>query len=85
MLDLCYCDETGRETRRAIRPLGLWFWGKVWTLVAWCELRGDFRMFRIDRMLALEEAGRSFKPEPGRRLVDFYRQMECRGEMATHQ
>jgi hypothetical protein len=25
---------------RVVRPLGLWFWGKVWTLVAWCELRG---------------------------------------------
>lgn len=80
VLQLRYCDEMGRETSRAVWPLGLWFWGKVWTLVAWCELRKDFRMFRIDRMLELDLAGRSFKPEPGRRLIDFYRQMECRGE-----
>ena len=36
-----------------VRPLGLWFWGKVWTLIAWCELRGDFRAFRIDRIAAI--------------------------------
>lgn len=72
VLAIGYRDESGAETRRAIRPLGLWFWGKVWTIVAWCELRDDFRMFRIDRIKALAEAGRAFKPEPGKRLADFY-------------
>ena len=31
-------------------PAGLLYWGKVWTLSAWCELRNDFRGFRIDRV-----------------------------------
>jgi predicted DNA-binding transcriptional regulator YafY len=79
VLRLGYRDENGQETVRDVRPLGLWFWGKVWTLIAWCELRNDFRMFRLDRMQALGEAGRSFKPEPGQRLVDFHRRKECRG------
>ena len=65
-----YRDEAGAESRRTVRPLGLWFWGKVWTLVAWCELRRDFRMFRVDRIAGLDEAG-PFAPEPGRRLADF--------------
>ncbi|TXH82382.1 WYL domain-containing protein, partial [Thauera aminoaromatica] len=25
-------------------------WGQTWTLGAWCELRGDFRSFRLDRI-----------------------------------
>ncbi len=75
-----YTDQNGAATRRTVRPLGLWFWGAVWTLVAWCELREDFRMFRLDRMDALAE-GASFKPERGKRLQDFYRQMEERGEI----
>ena len=62
-----------------MRPLGLWFWGKVWTLVAWCEMRGDFRAFRIDRIAIGRAAGRNFKPERGKQLADFYRSME-RGE-----
>jgi predicted DNA-binding transcriptional regulator YafY len=76
VLRLDYCDEAGRATVRDIRPLGLWFWGKVWTLVAWCELRGDFRAFRIDRIVGLAGAGRIFRPERGKQLADFYRTIE---------
>ena len=68
---LDYRDEAGRPSRRTVRPLGLWFWGKVWTLVAWCELRRDFRMFRVDRIADLAE-GDAFEPEAGQGLADFY-------------
>jgi predicted DNA-binding transcriptional regulator YafY len=71
-LDIAYSDEAGRVTERVVRPLGLWFWGKVWTMVTWCELRGDFRMFRLDRIADMQECG-PFRAEPGRTLVDFYR------------
>ena len=70
-LHIAYRDEAGATSERRIRPLGLWFWGKVWTLVAWCELRGDFRMFRLDRIESLEE-GAPFRTEPGTTLRDFY-------------
>jgi predicted DNA-binding transcriptional regulator YafY len=78
-LSFAYTDQHGVATRRVVRPLGLWFWGASWTLVGWCELREDFRMFRLDRMDAVEE-GASFKPERGKRLQDFYRMMETRGD-----
>ncbi|KXF81695.1 helix-turn-helix transcriptional regulator [Enterovibrio coralii] len=44
--------ETGEGvcTSRVIQPLGQVYWGKVWTLVAWCELREDYRSFRVDRI-----------------------------------
>jgi predicted DNA-binding transcriptional regulator YafY len=75
-LSIEYRDGKGDASARAIRPLGLWFWGKVWTLVAWCELRQDFRMFRLDRISQADELGDKFKPEPGKTLKDFYRAME---------
>ena len=71
-LRFAYCDEAGARTVREVEPLGIWFWGKVWTLVAWCELRGDFRVFRIDRMTDCAEAGR-FRPDPARSLAEFFR------------
>lgn len=71
-----YTDQHGAATQRRLRPLGLWFWGKVWTLVAWCELREDFRMFRLDRMAEPMQTGETFRPETGKRLQDFLRQME---------
>ncbi len=68
---LSYRDEAGALTERMVRPLGLWFWGRVWTLVAWCELRRDFRMFRLDR-IEQSELREVYAAEPGQRLEDFY-------------
>jgi predicted DNA-binding transcriptional regulator YafY len=75
-ISLAYRDAEARATERTVRPLGLWFWGKVWTLVAWCELRDDFRMFRLDRIDAMTDTGETFRPERGKTLTDFYRSME---------
>jgi len=75
-LAIAYADAEKRTSDRVVRPLGLWFWGKVWTLVAWCELRDDFRMFRVDRIDAMSDAGTPFRPERGKTLADFYRTME---------
>ncbi|NBN62880.1 WYL domain-containing protein [Microvirga tunisiensis] len=71
-----YTDAQGTVSRRTLRPLGLWFWGQVWTLVAWCDLRQDFRMFRLDRIQALDIPGETFRMERGRTLADFYRTIE---------
>jgi len=76
ILSLDYRDEAGRGSMREVRPLGLWFWGKVWTLVAWCEMREDFRAFRIDRIATITPGARRFKPERGKTLADFYRRVE---------
>ncbi len=69
-LRMTYADEAGAQTERAVRPLGVWFWGTVWTAVCWCELREDFRMFRLDRVLALEELDR-FRPTKEQTLRAF--------------
>ena len=74
IVTLDYSDEEGATTKRNVQPLGLWFWGKVWTLVGWCELRDDFRMFRLDRISSLAPTGDIYKPEPNRSLEEFSRQ-----------
>jgi predicted DNA-binding transcriptional regulator YafY len=66
-----YRREDGDLSRRRIRPLGLFFWGGVWTVVAWCELRVDFRSFRVDRMDSLETLEELFPDEPDKSLAAF--------------
>lgn len=83
VLALDYRDEQGRPTQREVRPLGLSFWGKVWTIVAWCEMRDDFRAFRIDRIAGMAGAGRTFRPERGKTLTDYYRLAERRESEAA--
>src|SRR6185503_6273124 len=50
-LHMRYANERGDETQRTVRPLGVFFWGRIWTLAAWCELRDGFRNFRLDRVV----------------------------------
>jgi predicted DNA-binding transcriptional regulator YafY len=73
VIKLDYADEHGRASRRRVRPLGCFFWGAVWTVAAWCELRQDFRSFRVDRMRAVDATGERFREEPGRTLADLLR------------
>ncbi|MFN3646191.1 MAG: helix-turn-helix transcriptional regulator [Gemmobacter sp.] len=68
---LDYADAEGRPTRRDVRPLALERWGVAWALIGWCALRGDFRNFRLDRILSLEVLPGVFPPEPGREWADF--------------
>ena len=67
-----YRDESGRSSERSVRPLALAFYGPVWLLVAWCELREDFRSFRLDRMSRFEILEDRFRPERGKTLNDFF-------------
>jgi predicted DNA-binding transcriptional regulator YafY len=69
---LDYTSADGSETERVVRPLGLFFWGYGWSLTAWCELREDFRSFRLDRMRALQPLETRFQDEPGHRIEDFF-------------
>lgn len=74
-VEISYRDRKDDESLRVVRPLGLFFWGATATLGAWCELRNDFRNFRIDRILSLTELDESFQSEPGKTLQDYYRSM----------
>jgi predicted DNA-binding transcriptional regulator YafY len=68
-----YRDESGQSSERPVRPLVLEFWGRVWTLAAWCETRRDFRSFRVDRIGTLTPTGETFPDDPGKTLTDWRR------------
>ncbi|UTH73025.1 YafY family protein [Chromobacterium sp. IIBBL 290-4] len=47
-LRMVYRSKSGEDSERDVLPLGLFDWGGVWTLGAWCALRKDYRNFRFD-------------------------------------
>lgn len=71
-----YEDAGARSTERVIWPLGVFFWGSAWTVLSWCELRNDFRSFRMERIRRLEILEVHYPDTPGRRLADYFRWME---------
>jgi predicted DNA-binding transcriptional regulator YafY len=69
-----YLDLNERRTsERVLRPLGCFYWSATWTLAAWCELRDDFRSFRVDRIEGLDVLDERFRDEPGKTLADLFR------------
>jgi len=53
-LHLLYTDNDGRQTERVVWPFALGFFDQVRVVIAWCEMREDFRHFRTDRMTAVQ-------------------------------
>ncbi|WP_299042482.1 YafY family protein [uncultured Tateyamaria sp.] len=70
-LRLTYHSKGDRITTRTIRPLHMEYWGRVWTLTSWCEMRNDFRVFRVDLIQSAEALPEMFVDEPGKRLADY--------------
>jgi predicted DNA-binding transcriptional regulator YafY len=60
-VSISYSSLDDQNTEREIWPLGLVYWGKVWTLVAWCLLRQDYRVFRLDKITQLNLATKQFQ------------------------
>lgn len=63
-----YRDARGAATERVVWPFAMAFLAELRLLAAWCETRADFRHFRADRVVALEDTGRRY-PEQRHRLI----------------
>jgi len=71
-LRIDYQDASSQNTTRVIWPLGLFFWGNTWSVLAWCELRSDFRSFRLERIGTLQTLHERYADTRGRRLSDYF-------------
>lgn len=53
-ISIGYRDGNDRVSHRTLWPFLVGFFDRVLLLIAWCELRGDYRSFRIDRITELQ-------------------------------
>jgi predicted DNA-binding transcriptional regulator YafY len=61
---LVYLDAENRKTERVIWPIVVGYHEAVRILIGWCELRKDFRSFRIDRVAAATFMEERFPARP---------------------
>ncbi len=66
-LRITYTDAEERRSERTIKPLAILYYLEVVVLTAWCELRADFRHFRLDRIITCETTDERFLGE-GKKL-----------------
>jgi predicted DNA-binding transcriptional regulator YafY len=81
LVELDYTDAKGDGTQRRVWPLGMLFFGSVWLLAGWCELRDAFRVFRADRINHLTVLEERYRPTPGRSLRDYLISEGVEGEI----
>lgn len=74
-LRIRYRDEQGRVTERTAWPLAIAYLDTADLVVSWCELRADFRTFRLDRFLEATVTDESFRPQRVPKLRAFLEKM----------
>ncbi|MCB9639963.1 MAG: YafY family transcriptional regulator [Myxococcales bacterium] len=79
-LEFGYTRQDGLVSKRTVCPLALYFWGRTWLLASWCELREDYRNFRVDRMVDVHVCDESFEESEEisfDRYVEMMRASDC--------
>lgn len=74
LLEFTYRNSKGEETRRAVEPMTLLFKGYAWYLFGFCQLRNDYRFFRLSRI-----------SNPDSSQIDFQRRDKSYNEFETDQ
>ena len=70
-LTIRYADKSNAVTERTIYPLAVMYTEGALTVLAWCCLREDFRMFRRERISSIQRTGKSFRPRRVALLRDY--------------
>ncbi|MFI4998559.1 MAG: helix-turn-helix transcriptional regulator [Reyranellales bacterium] len=65
-LYIAYADEKGRRTNRTIWPIAMAYYVDVTLVGAWCELRADYRNFRVERIQSSRVLDERFDQDNGR-------------------
>ena len=79
---LHYRDEAGRETQRVVWPVTVGYLDTVRLLIAWCELRSDFRSFRTDRVASADFLLERYPERPAALRAKWRRSLDARREEA---
>jgi predicted DNA-binding transcriptional regulator YafY len=79
-----YCDPDGCQTTRTVRPIGLVYYVDAIVLAGWCELRDDFRHFRVDRLKGFTVTAETFKGAERLRRTWRQRERDIARDQATH-
>ncbi|QGY00887.1 YafY family transcriptional regulator [Methylobacterium mesophilicum SR1.6/6] len=74
-LIICYTDEQGAATERTILPLAIVYTEQRSVVLAWCQMREAFRMFRLDRIGDARAGTGSFRPRRASLLRAYLEQL----------
>lgn len=63
LVQFTYYNSNGKESKRTVEPLQIWFKDKSWYLVSYCKLKQDYRIFKIARIKEVKILQEHFERE----------------------
>lgn len=58
-----FANHRQEDTSRKVEPIGIFYLGNYWYMIAFCQLRNDYRHFRLDRIRKMMVTGQVFNKE----------------------
>jgi predicted DNA-binding transcriptional regulator YafY len=80
-LRIRYRDERDNDTHRTVWPIAMAYYVDATLIGAWCELRNDFRNFRVERIVSSEILDERFRDDNGRLMAEWLAQPKDRPDM----
>ena len=81
VIDMLYTSlEKDETTSRKVEPVGIYYLGSHWYLIAFCQLRNDYRNFRTDKIKQLTITAETISKEHPP-LQSFMNQMAAEREV----
>ncbi len=71
-LRITYADAQGQQSERTVWPVAMAYYVDVTLLGAWCELRHDFRHFRVERIAASALLDERFPTDNGKLMERWF-------------
>jgi predicted DNA-binding transcriptional regulator YafY len=82
VVDIHYRSNLKEEvTRRKVEPIGLLHYGSAWHLIGWCQLRNDYRDFRLSRMLGIVLGDVCFDPTSHPSIKEYIEQIRAGSDL----
>jgi predicted DNA-binding transcriptional regulator YafY len=69
---ITYANAEGQQSDRTVWPVAMAYYVDVTLLGAWCELRSDFRHFRVDRIVTSRILDDRFSTDNGRLMERWF-------------
>ncbi len=74
-LTINYQNNKEELSHREIEPIGLIFYAFGWHLIAWCNLRNDYRDFKVDRIINISNQHLAFSKSNHITIDDYMTQL----------
>jgi len=62
VIDIDYLSLENKRSQRKVEPFAIFSTNENWVLVAFCQLKNDFRVFRLDHIMDMKQTGIQFEP-----------------------